>query len=151
MSVMRERHYSRKKSRVFGAAVASIALTAALMTVPHAANANGYNEVLSHGGIGRTSLNVIGTSNYVEWADVGHTHSAEFYLNLCGYRSKVWGTVTAGYTSTSFSAYTSGCSWYAYYTAVGLYKYFQSGTTLKAQTYHDGDWAPGVPQVGIWA
>ncbi|WP_149085539.1 MULTISPECIES: hypothetical protein [Microbacterium] len=116
-----------------------------------AAHADGYNVVGSHGGLGRTELNVKGSGLYVKGADISHNHAAEFYLNLCGHQTKSWGTLRdGGGTKTSYSFKNSGCSWYAFWGYTSPAAYFKHGTTLKGQAYHDKDWAAGIPQVGIW-
>ncbi|MGN8027797.1 hypothetical protein [Microbacterium sp. 22242] len=127
-----------------------LALCAALVTIPQAANANGYGEAWSDGLGGRTTINVIGSSNYVEWVDVGHGHSAEPWLNYCGRQTKSWGISPDGMNQTAYSYWASDCTPVSFFGATGHYKYFMSGSNVWAQAYHDGAWRSGVPGVTIW-
>lgn len=137
--------------RASTALAASVLLGLSILT-PTAAHADGTNIVLSHGLGGSTYLHVAGTSTTVTGWDTSHGHSGEAWLNYCGFRSKAWGTLSNGASWSQTTGITSGCMVIGFAGGfTGLNVKLKSGTTIKGQSYHDGAWAPGVPQVGIWA
>ncbi|KQR39799.1 hypothetical protein [Microbacterium sp. Leaf159] len=143
---------SSRRNRVLVGAFAASALLVVSLTAGQAAQASGTNIVASHGLGGSTYLHIAGTSTTVTGWDTSHGHSGEAWLNYCGFRSKAWGTLSSGSAWSQTTGINSGCIPIGFaggYT--GLNVKMKSGTTVKGQSYHDGTWAPGIPQVGVWA
>ncbi|MGN8552200.1 UNVERIFIED_CONTAM: hypothetical protein OHV15_06425 [Microbacterium sp. SLM126] len=81
---------------------------------------------------------------------VSHGDGAQLY-NYCGFQSRVKGTLAAGTAYSSTFGYTAGCTPAPYFNDKSLGHKFKSGTNIRGDSYHQGAWAPGVAQVGIWA
>lgn len=143
---------STRRHRIASRAFAVSVVLALSLVTPQVAQASGSNIVGSHGLGGSTYLHVGGSSTTLTGWDTSHGHSGDPWLMYCGYRSKAWGTLSSGSSWSQMTAINGGCIAIGFAGGrTGLNVKLKSGTTVKGQSYHDGSWAPGIPQVGIWA
>lgn len=141
----------KKTTRHLSALDASVTLILGTLILPPAAHAGGTSVALSHGAAGSTILDVWGSSRTVTAAAVSHGHSAEPWLSYCGVRGKVWGTLANGRQYIKRSGFSSGCFPIGFTSRTAGTVVLKHGTMIKGQSYHDGSWAPGIPQLLIRA
>jgi hypothetical protein len=143
-----------KRWRILALTGATVMATSAIlgfaaMNPADSAHADGIGSVFSHGSGGSTALGVYGTGLRVDSVRVSHGDGGGIY-NMCGFQSKAWGTIAYGSTAwTSTFGYTSGCTPFPFYNNKTVGATFAPSSTIKGQSYHDGAWAPGIPQVKI--
>jgi hypothetical protein len=128
-----------------GALLAALALT---FTATAPAYANGANVVLSHGVGGNTGLATQGSGALVTSVRVAHTEGA-VVAGLCGFQSRVTGTLSAGTAYTTIFGYTAGCTVTQFHNDSNINRNFKLGTNIKGQAYHDGAYAPGIATIAI--
>lgn len=138
------------KIKKFSAALgAALALSAAGLANAPQASADATACAYSSSNVGDTCLYITGTNN-VTSATVWGTSNRPHYT--CGFRAKLTGTAYPLFkTATSYSAYSSTCSWYPLKMIWYPGTSYKSGTKVIGQYYYNGSWQPGKPSITVWA
>lgn len=137
-----------RRRRVAAGTIASAAAICLAFGASLPANATGQATALSHG-LSYTKIIVWGVAANVTAVDIVHQENA--VTNLCGVQGRYWGTLSNGQAKSGTTPYESNCIPLTFTKRANVNANFQNGSSVTGQAYHDGNWQPGIPGVGIRA